>query len=168
MYDDDDEKVYAERPNKTALKREAEANKALILRMMNMGDGLYKALELSEELREAVDNCKRFKKQALKRQLIFTTSLMRHEDPVAIAAQIDALERPAKQDVAAFHQLEQWRDQLLSGDNAVLDTLLNTFDAVDIQYLRQLVRNAAKEKKNNKPPKSARLLFQYLKELQGA
>ena len=53
MYDDDDEKVYAERPNKTALKREAEANKALILRMMNMGDGLYKALELSEELREA-------------------------------------------------------------------------------------------------------------------
>ena len=69
--------------------------------------------------------------------------------------------------MAAFHRLEQWRDQLLAGDNAVLDTLLNEFDVVDFQYLRQLVRNAAKEKKNNKPPKSARLLFQYLKELQG-
>ncbi len=165
---DEEEKVYAERPNKTALKREAEANKALILRMMNLGDGLYKKLDLSEELRAAVDDAKRFKKQALKRQLIYTTSLMRNEDPVAIAAQINVLERPAKQEVAAFHQLEQWRDQLLDGDNAVLETLLNEFDGVDIQHLRQLVRNAAKEKKNNKPPKSARLLFQYLKELQGS
>lgn len=162
----EEEKVYAERPNKTALKREAEANKALILRMMNLGDSLYKRLELSEELRTAVDDAKRFKKQALKRQMIYTTSLMRNEDPAAIAAQIDALERPAKQDTAALHQLEQWRDQLLVGDNRVLDTLLNELDGIDIQYLRQLVRNAAKEKKNNKPPKSARLLFQYLKELQ--
>lgn len=164
---EEEEKVYAERPNKTALKREAEANKALILRMMKLGDGLYQKLELSEALRDAVDDAKRFKKQALKRQLIFTTSLMRNEDPAAITAQIDELERPAKQDVAAFHQLEQRRDQLLAGDNAVLDTLLLEFDGVDIQYVRQLVRNAAKEKENNKPPKSARLLFQYLKELQG-
>ena len=164
----EEEKIYAERPNKTALKREAEANKALILRIMQLGDSLYQRLELSEALREAIDDAKRFKKQALKRQLIYTTSLMRHEDPAEISAQVDTLERPAKQDTAAFHQLEQWRDQLLNGDTGVLDTLVYTFDGLDIQYVRQLVRNALKEKKNNKPPKSARLLFQYLKELQGA
>ncbi len=162
---DETEKVYAERPNKTALKREAEANKALILRMMRLGEGLYKKLELSETLRTAVDDAKRFKKQALKRQLIYTTGLMRNEDPTAIVAQIDALERPQRQAVDEFHQLEQWRDQLLAGDNGVLDVLLREYGELDIQYLRQLVRNAAKEKQQQKAPKSARLLFQYLKEL---
>ena len=33
------------------------------------------------------------------------------------------------------------------------------------QQLRSLIRNAQKEKEGNKPPKSARLIFQYLREL---
>jgi ribosome-associated protein len=119
-------------------------------------------------LRDAVNDAKRFKAGARKRQIRYVTGLMRHEDGDAITAQIDQLERPARRQVAEFHQLESWRDQLLAGDVAVFDTLIAQFDGVDIQYLRQLVRNAAKETKNNKPPKSARLLFQYLKELQGA
>ena len=35
----------------------------------------------------------------------------------------------------------------------------------DRQQLRSLIRNAKKEKEGNKPPKSARLIFQYLREL---
>ncbi|TPC95485.1 DUF615 domain-containing protein, partial [Escherichia coli] len=35
----------------------------------------------------------------------------------------------------------------------------------DRQQLRTLIRNAKKEKEGNKPPKSARQIFQYLREL---
>lgn len=167
MYDDDeDEKVYAERPDRAALKREMQANKALVLRMMNLSDGLFKGLDIPDKLRDAVVDARRFKAGARKRQILYTTGLIRHEDPAALNLQIDHLERPIKREVEAFHEVEQWRDQLLAGDAATLDNLLARFNTIDIQYLRQLVRNAAKEKKNNKPPKSSRLLFQYLKELQ--
>ncbi|HEY9149004.1 MAG TPA: DUF615 domain-containing protein, partial [Gammaproteobacteria bacterium] len=33
------------------------------------------------------------------------------------------------------------------------------------QHLRQLMRNAMREAKQNKPPKSARELFRYLRDL---
>lgn len=165
MYDDD-EKIYAQRPVKAALKREAEADKALILRMIKLGNTHFKALDISDKLRDAISDARRFKTAALKRQILYTVGIMRDEDSDAIRAQIDALERPALQEVEAFHQLEQWRDALLAGDNTTLDTLITTFETLDIQHIRQLVRNAQKEQKQNKPPKSARALFQYLKTLQ--
>lgn len=167
MYEDDeDEEIYAERPDRAALKLELQASKALVLRMMNMSDALFKKLDIPEKLRDAVVDARKFKGGARKRQLLYTTGLIRHEDPAAISLQIDNLERPIQRQIEEFHEVEQWRDQLLAGDAATLDSLLARFNDIDIQYLRQLVRNAAKEKKNNKPPKSARLLFQYLKELQ--
>ena len=40
------------------------------------------------------------------------------------------------------------------------------FEQFERQYVGQLIRNAKKEQTQNKPPKSARLLFKYLSELQ--
>jgi ribosome-associated protein len=45
-----------------------------------------------------------------------------------------------------------------------MNVLVANFTDFDIQYVRQLVRNAQKEAKQNKAPKSARLLFKYLQE----
>ncbi|MDU6451578.1 MAG: ribosome biogenesis factor YjgA [Enterobacter hormaechei] len=50
------------------------------------------------------------------------------------------------------------------GDDAVPE-VLNLWPNADRQQLRSLIRNAKKEKEGNKPPKSARLIFQYLREL---
>ncbi|CAG0907901.1 unnamed protein product, partial [Cyprideis torosa] len=138
MIDDEEEFVYAERPNRTLLKQETEAYKALVLRMMNMSETLFKKLDISDKLRDAVLDARRFKVGARKRQIRYTTGLLRHEDCAAINAQIDQLERPARQQIGEFHQLEAWRDQLLAGDADVFDTLMARFDGVDIQYLRQL------------------------------
>ena len=46
-----------------------------------------------------------------------------------------------------------------------IERLLTEFPSADRQYLRQLIRNAKKEIQGNKPPKSARSLFKYLREL---
>ena len=43
--------------------------------------------------------------------------------------------------------------------------MLNLSPNADRQQLRSLVRNAKKEQEGNKPPKSARQIFQYLREL---
>ena len=163
---DDEERVYAQRPIKAQLKRDAMADKALIMRIIGLGESLFKALNIDDDLRTALADAKRFKGSALKRQVLYLVGQMRHQDTEAIRTQIDELERPAIEDIRVFHQLENWRDALLAGDQKVFDTLFETFENLDIQHLRQLVRNAHKEKRNNKPPKSARLIFNYLKALQ--
>lgn len=166
-FDDQDEIIYAERPNKTAEKRETDDNKALIKKMMNMGKKHLDALDMPEKLRDAIMDCRRFTRVAEKRQIGFTAGVMRHDDVdvESLKQQIAILERPARAEVQKHHRLEKWRDALLAGDNDMMQQVLATHAQADRQYLRQLIRNANKEKQNNKPPKSARVLFQYLKEL---
>jgi len=107
------------------------------------------------------------KKSALQRQLRFISSIMHEEDVDAIQLQLRLLAQPIEQANDEFHQVEAWRDQLIAGDDDLLNTLVEDIQA-DRQQLRQLARNASKEADQNKPPKASRLLFKYLKELQEA
>ena len=53
----------------------------------------------------------------------------------------------------------------MNGKDGVMDCVLNKLPGVDRQHIRQLVRNAVKEKDKEQPPKASRALFRYLKEL---
>jgi ribosome-associated protein len=162
------EKEYAVRPNKTQLKRETEAIQALVLTLLKQDQASLARLPLTEKLLTALSSAKKLQKSALKRQIKYLTSLLRDQgadfiDDVrqALAAQ----QIPHQQQVAQFHQLETWRDQLLAGDRDCLQALHERYHDFDIQYVRQLTRNAKKEQQQQKPPKSSRALFQYLKGL---
>ena len=91
--------------------------------------------------------------------------MLRQRDVDPIRQALDKLKNRHNQQVALFHKLEQIRDRLIEqGDDAVPE-VLNLWPNADRQQLRSLIRNAKKEKEGNKPPKSARLIFQYLREL---
>ena len=64
-----------------------------------------------------------------------------------------------------LHKLEDLRIRLVEGGNEVIEEVVALYPMADRQQLRTLIRNAKKEKEANKPPKSFRLLFQYLKDL---
>lgn len=105
-------------------------------------------------------------KAARKRQLKFITGQLRKIELDDIQEALDRIESKSAHGVRDHHQCEQWRDKLIaSQDNTVLTALLNQFPNADRQYLRQLQRNAQKEALQEKPPKMARVLYQYLKEL---
>jgi ribosome-associated protein len=53
----------------------------------------------------------------------------------------------------------------LSDDKQALTELLDKYPEADVQQLRQLIRNAKKEISLEKPIKSSRLLFKYLRAL---
>ncbi|HEV7928962.1 MAG TPA: ribosome biogenesis factor YjgA, partial [Nitrosospira sp.] len=82
-------------------------------------------------------------------------------DPAPITQKLDAWNGLAMQQTAWLHQLERWRERLLSDEQA-LEELGQKFPAADLQQLRALIRNAQKERLANKPPKSFRALFQEL------
>ncbi len=156
---------YKERPNKTALKREMKILHDLGRELIELPESKFETIPLSERMYDAVFSGKKMKKAALQRQLRFISSIMNEEDIEAIQLQLKLLAQPIQQANEEFHQLEEWRDQLIAGDNDLINNLVDDINA-DRQHLRQLVRNATKETQLNKPPKSSRLLFKYLKELQ--
>jgi len=159
---------YKERPNKTQLKREMKALHELGRELVEMPMSKFEKISLSERMVDAIMLAKRVKKAALQRQLRFIASIMSEEDVKNIRLEIRQLALPQEQEVKAFHQVEDWRDRLIAGDDDLINELVNQYDGVNRQQLRQLVRNANKEAQNNKPPKSSRLLFKILKELIGS
>lgn len=159
------ESNYAIRPNKTQIKREIKVLNLLGKELIAMPDSALKKVPLSDSMRKEISDGKRFSRGALQRQLRRIAKMMEHEDIEAIQMEIERQKQPSKQQTAELHQLEQWRDRLIAGDEKLLTELIDQFPVIERQHIRQLVRNAGNEQKNNKPPKSARLLFKYLSEI---
>lgn len=158
-------KPYKVRPNKTQLKREMKVLHDLGRELIELPASKFADIPLSERMYDAIFSGKKMQKAALQRHLRFISSIMHEEDVAGIQLQLKLLAQPVQKANDEFHQLEEWRDQLIAGDNELINTLVGNLNA-DRQHLRQLVRNATKEAQLNNPPKSSRLLFQYLKELQ--
>ena len=159
------DREYAIRPNKTQLKREIRALNDLGKELVNMPDSAVKKVPLSDDMRSAIADAKRFSRGALQRQLRRIANLMQHEDVEAIKLEIQRQKQPSRQQTAELHQLEEWRDRLIAGDENLLTELIDKYSDIDRQHIRQLVRNASQELQRNKPPKSSRSLFKYLAEI---
>ena len=156
---------YAARPNKTQIKKEIRVLNDLGKELIRMPDSELNKIPLSDKIRRALADAKRFSRGALQRQLRLIAKLMQNEDLTAIQLELQRLKQPSKQQTSEFHQLEQWRDRLIGGDETLLTDLIDQFENIDRQRIRQLVRNAGIEKTRNKASKSARTLFKYLAEL---
>lgn len=162
MIEDDDELVKS----KSQIKREMQALRDLGKELVDLPVSVLKKIDLSEAVYEAVMLAQGLKREALRRQLQHIGKLLREEDEVAIRQALAQIAQPQRNEVRAFHEIERWRDKLISGDDQVINLLVEQFPTAERQQLRTLVRNARKESELDKPPKSSRLLFKYLKELQ--
>jgi ribosome-associated protein len=152
--------------SRTQLKREMEARQELGERLVDLPRAKLEKLDLPDELLEAIDLAQRLTKRgALKRQRQYIGVLMRSLDAGPIERAMAAMDQGREQEARLQHRAEQCRDRLLAGDDGCLQELINEFPDIDIQHLRGLVRNAGRETEAGKPPRSARLLFRYLREL---
>jgi ribosome-associated protein len=151
--------------SKSQVKRELLALQDLGREMAGLSTNALDQLPISDAVRHAVVEARQLKMAALARHLKHVGKLLRYEDVDAIKLTLTKIRLPRNQEVNAFHEVESWRDRLLAGEDAVMDDLRQRFADIDWQHLRQLVRNAKKEENLGKAPKSARLLFRYLKGL---
>ena len=165
-YRDSDEQDVEEQPkSKSQIKRELRELQALRKQLVELPQKQLVDIPVSDKLRDAVVDAKILRHGAIRRQLQYIGKLMVKEDEASIRSALYKLQQPNKDEVNAFREIEQWRDQLLRDDYDLLDELTNRFTNFDRQHIRQLIRNAKKEQELNKPPKSARLLFKYLTEM---
>ncbi|MGI9318495.1 MAG: ribosome biogenesis factor YjgA [bacterium] len=155
---------HQEPKSKTAVKREYKSVQEFVRGLLEISDSQLKKLPLSDFIREEIDRARSMSKSALKRQIGFISKNMAEEPVEAAREKLAALKQPHAQANAHFHQLEAWRNQLIGGDDSVIETLVNQHQA-DRQRIRQLVRNAAQEAQRQQPPRASRQLFQYLRKI---
>jgi ribosome-associated protein len=154
-------------PSKSQRKRDMQSLRDLGEKLLSLpADHLEQIPEPA--IVSAVQECKKITKgNARKRQLQYIGKLLSKIDMTEVQDMIDRFDASTRTHVTQFHKLEQWREKLISGDNAVLDDISSKFPGVDRQHLRQLTRKAITEKeKEIEPPVQFRKLFQYLKSLE--
>ncbi|MBS6032896.1 MAG: ribosome-associated protein [Pantoea sp.] len=160
--EEDEEIIWV---SKSEIKRDAEELKRLGAELVDLGKNALDKIPLDERLRAEIELAQRIKKEGRRRQLQLIGKIMRSMDVEPIRQALDKLKNRHNQQVALFHKLEMLRDRLIEqGDDAMTDVIA-LYPQVDRQQLRSMIRNAQKEKAGNKPPKSARQIFQYLREL---
>jgi ribosome-associated protein len=160
--EEDDEIIWV---SKSEIKRDAETLKDLGQEMVDLGKNSLDKLPLDDDLRAAIDLAQKIKKEGRRRQLQLIGKMLRSRDVEPITTALDKLKNRHNQQVSLFHKLEQLRDRLVEEGDDAIPPVLELYPEADRQQLRALIRNAQKEKAANKPPKSYRQIFQYLREL---
>jgi ribosome-associated protein len=155
-----------DKKSKSQVKREMQALRDLGKKLIELPVAALDKLAISNTLYDAVMHAHGLKREALRRQIQHIGKLLRDEDDTGIREKLDRVSQPQRDQVRAFHQVEQWRDRLVAGDDDLINEIVERFMQADRQHLRQLVRNARREKERDVSPKAARSLFRYLAELQ--
>ncbi|WP_151702957.1 ribosome biogenesis factor YjgA [Nitrincola alkalilacustris] len=152
--------------SKSEIKRQMHALQELGKQLSELRPDQLAKVPMSEHMRRAVEESRRISSHiALKRHMQYLGKLLRTEDSEAIQAAVDLFDASTQAHNQRFHALENWRERLITGDNNTVQSFIETYPECDIQHLRQLIRNAQREREQQKPPAHARKLFRYLREM---
>lgn len=150
--------------SKSQRKRDMNALQDLGKMLTEIPVARLEKVAISDNLRDALVEMQRLKANGARaRQLQYIGKLMRSEDARAIRKALDQLNGSSKAETARMHRLEKFREDLLE-DEAAMTHIVEALPGVDVQRLRQLRRNALKERAETRPPKAFREIFQILKE----
>lgn len=154
----------AERPSKSARKREAQALRELAETLLALAPAQLAELNLGAALSRGLEDSRAITHpEARRRQLQYLGKLIRDADSEAIRRQLEALTLRQRQFRQRLERIDRLCEQLLTGGDSAIETLLTGPDAargLERQQLRQLVRNANRAN----APAARRKLFDYLRQ----
>lgn len=154
--------VY-DRPSKSQLKRDSTAMQELGREVAALSRERIAQLHLPEKLFDAfIAYQKITAREGGRRQLQYLGRLMRDVDPAPIREALDKFNGASKAEVAQMHLAERWRERLLD-DTAALTEFAQRYTPADMTRLRTLIRNAKKEKLENRPPRDYRDLYREIR-----
>ncbi len=159
-----------DRPSKSQLKLEMHALQELGEVLIALPKDALKRMPMPEDLDDAVREARRITDhEGKRRQLQYVGKVMRlltDEEVTALRTALDTYRGVNKSETARLHWIERTREQLLDKDEA-LTTVIEKHPGVDAQEGHTLIRNARKERQQQKPPRYYRELFQWIKNAAG-
>ena len=157
-------KVYAIRPNKTALKKEHSKVQKLARDLVNKTPQALSKLPLDENLILQIEVASQIKGGALKRQVKHIANLLlniEQEDFDFLLDEENQLLQAASQQTQKIQQL---CDDLIQQGDEYISQLLQLHPQLDRQTLRNLMLQAKREIQAEKPNKNLNKLASYLKQ----
>jgi ribosome-associated protein len=153
-------------PSKSQRKRDMHALQELGEELIKLSKDRLAKIDIDDSLREAVRDAQRMpgRNEAMRRQIQYIGKLMRDADPAPIRAALDAVNGVSRAETARMHRLERLRERLIE-DEKVIGEIATQYPGADLQQLRQMRRNAIREKELNRPPRAFREIYQALREL---
>ncbi len=153
-----------EKLSKTQKKKQAESLQDLGEKLVELSVEQLGKIELPEEVLSAVTLAKTINKRgARKRQMQYIGVLMRKADVASIQEAVQNMEEGDRKQAELHKQVEQWRDELLRGNDAVIEDIVRAFPNAGKEQLTDLVTKAREElTKTNPSPAPSRALFRYL------
>ncbi len=154
------------RPNKSQQKREIAARTELVEKMTGLTDRELERLGLSDDMIEEVGRVRAIKPSgARKRQLKHCVKYLQDADLSQVELYLADRQSQQVGINQALHRLERWRDRLIAEGDQAMQDLLSELPMLDRQQLRQMVRDAQREREQGKPAGAGRKLFRHLREL---
>lgn len=151
--------------SKSQRKRDAHELLDLAKKLISMPEARLKRMPLDDDLRREIEFARNIRAHgARKRQLMTVGKILRKRDTEQLADAVNDIDQKNRRVNARFHQIEAWRDRLIEGTDENLSQLLEQSPDINVQTLRQLIRNAKKEAQLGKPPSASRKLFKLLRE----
>lgn len=150
-------------------KREATALQELGARLAALSAERMAGLDLPEELALALAESKSIRShEGRRRHSQYIGKLMRSVDIEPIEAVLNEIDTVSRAQAARLHELELLRERLLACESqelkSVLAEALAPRPAANSARLTALVAEARTERVENKPPRTSRRLFKYLRD----
>lgn len=153
-------------PSRTQLKKDAEHMQDIGERLIKLSNSDITKIPMPEILADAVMLARRLtSNEGLRRQRQLIGKIMRKIEAEPIIEALKKLDSGHADNVREQHTIERWIQALFNDNPAIYDEIKKTSATADLQPIHQLLRNAKKEQMENKPPKSKRALFKYLREI---
>ena len=152
--------------SKSQKKRDADFLQKIGVKFIDLSLAKLDSLPLTEQLYKAIIDAKAIKSHGAKRrQAQLIGKLMRAADYEAILAAYSQLVEEESSVTANFHEVELWRDKLISEGKKALTEFIDTYHPEDVQHLRQLVKKAQTDQFKEKNTGAATALFRYLRSI---
>lgn len=145
--------------SRTQIKKEYKEVQNLGAELAKLSKQQLKAMDLPIDLLEALDEAKNIKsKPAAQRHKNHIGSLMKNVDPEPIRQALKLISAGKPVESVETKERQLWVEKFLTGDGSVIEEFLDAYPEVERQTLRQLVKNAIKEKEAEKIGKSRKSL----------
>ncbi len=157
-----------EGPSKSALKRRMLALQELGETLVGLSEKQLGKVPIADErLLEVIREARAMRSHgARRRHLQLIGKLMRDIDAAPIESALQDMDRQRQGEAAAFHRLEQLRDEVLAAGVAGTELVAGRWPQADRQQLRQLILQHQRDTARGAAPTASRKLFRYLRELQ--
>ena len=152
--------------SRTRVKQEATELQKLGERLISLTNAQLLCIDIPKELLDAIILSKSIStNNATRRQKQYIGALMRQIDLEPVLKALKHIEDGLPLTKGTTKELKLWQKDLIDGEDGPIEIILAKFPNTDRQKLRQLIRNARKEKLSAKSQKSAKSLLSYLKEI---